>query len=194
MKSSIEQRATKFVHDIYPFIKNCKSVGDYIERVAIYNKVTHRKVKVCNGAVRVCFVLSDYCVKIDFNAYGADCYGGCEDEYNFYKYAEEVGYDYLFAYINKIEVCGRTWYVMERINNTCSEDYEWEYAENLVDVDECAWLQQNCQDLHNNNFGFKNGRVVIVDYAYNKLFKERVDYYGESEEETHDSCNSYQET
>lgn len=167
MKSSMEQRAKKFIQSIYPFIKNCEYPDEYIARVSAYNRITHRHVEVHYGMARVCLVLSDYCVKIDINHSRVSIYGGCEDEYRFYQFAKDEGYDYLFARVEAVEACGRTWYVMERVGRIGLYKYDSTYAPELVDGDEETWLNLYCGDLHNENFGFKQGRLVIVDYARN---------------------------
>jgi hypothetical protein len=167
MKSSMEQRAKKFIQSIYPFIKNCEYPEDYRKRVHAYNEITHRHVEVHNGMSRVCLVLSDYCVKIDINRSRTDSYGGCESEYTLYQIAVNEGYDYLFARVEAVEACGRTWYVMERVGNIGLSKYSSTYAYELVSVGEATWLDLHCCDLHNENFGFRNGRIIIVDYAMN---------------------------
>ena len=169
MKTSFDSRACKFIHDIYPFIKNCHDVESFQKQVRIYNSVTHRKVKVAYGMARICLICSDYCIKIDYSSYGCETYGGCENEYQFYRFAQKEGYDYLFAKVVKVEIFNKEWYIMERINNIGLEEYECNYAEELVSYEESDWLKTYCHDLHNENFGFKNGRCIIIDYAMNHI-------------------------
>jgi hypothetical protein len=45
------------------------------------------------------------------------------------------------------------------------DDYYMEF----VTSEEQDWLDDHIHDLHSGNYGFKNGKLVIVDYAWNNF-------------------------
>jgi hypothetical protein len=176
MKNDYKVRAFNFLKSLYPYIEG--SLNDPYEcadGVMAFNEEKHRKVGVAWGSVRVAFISSDYVVKYDYDEVYAKRYGGCEDEEEFYKFAKEKGFENLFAEISSFEYMGRTFYVMPRVNMRASQ--EGGRAEYYLDGAELEFVDNYLYDLHDENFGWKNNRLVIFDYAYN-VFMEQKNYKG----------------
>lgn len=166
MKSSYIVRARQFAWDIYPFIRECKTVSDYEEAVENFNIINHRKVRVACGQTRVVLITSDYVLKIDYGT-RQELYGGCENEHRAYQKVYNDGYAYLFARITPVMVNEKVYYIMPRIERIGAEFNDWNEAYDVVNDDESEYLYENFRDLHYENFGTRKGRPVIVDYAYN---------------------------
>lgn len=166
MKSDYVVRAKKFIEKVYPYIE--KDINDVIkvhQGINRFNKDYHRNVIFCSGAVRIALVTSDYVVKWDYSDYWKTQFGGCADELKNYRQAVEDGYGYLFAKITRVRCCGKTFYVMPRINNIGKaywnlEPDEEEYIENEICI----------EDLHEENYGSYKGKTIIIDYAFVKRY------------------------
>lgn len=165
MKSSYVKRARKFMEMFLPYLTdwNTRSIE---EAVTKFNLEKHRDVKYYHGLTRRCLVTSDYAVKWDYNPTGCATFGGCENELANYEYANDHGYGYLFATITRIKVNGRTFYVMPRIKKLAlgSKYYN---PDDLLTEDELCFIydEMNLMDLHDENWGWLNGRVTLIDYA-----------------------------
>jgi len=165
MKSSYMVRARQFAQEIYPYISDCKSVEDFEWAVEVFNRFNHRAVKVANGLTRVALITSDYVLKIDYGTRQKD-FGGCADEYRAYQRVFKDGYADLFARISAVMVNEKVYYIMPKIDRI-GEEYNGDIeALDVVDADANDYLWEHFRDLHCNNFGWKNGNPVIVDYAY----------------------------
>lgn len=166
MRNYIE-RAEDFIKAIYPFI--CDSLHD---RCAVFNAVRdfnatyNRKVICRHGCVRIALITSDYVVKFDYNEEEVPFLGGGEKEVRIYNMAKEDGFDYLFAPITPYEYEHNTFYIMPRINGIGREEYDDNYAEELMTEEESEYISElGLSDLHNYNFGFRKGKICLVDYA-----------------------------
>ena len=164
IKSSYEVRARRFIEQFYGYICDCHSTGDFYDAVEAFNRAYHRKVYCSNGCTRIAFITSDYVIKIDMpDIYEDDkIFGTCEDEIEFYNYAKNCGYEYLFAKIELYKYNNMTFYIMPRIYGV---GYKNGHAEDYLEDEEYDFVHNYCSDTHNENFGFKNGHVVIIDYA-----------------------------
>lgn len=167
MKSDYITRAKKFITGFLPYLDQYGD--DYIRQaVNAYNTAKHRHVQYYFGIARRCLCLSDYAVKWDYNECAVERYGGCEMEVTNYQLARRYGYEYLFAEITRIEVCGRVFYIMPRITtlamNANIDEY---YPEERLTAEEHRFIYDTMglQDLHNENWGFLHGKVIIIDYA-----------------------------
>lgn len=166
MKSSYEVRARRFLHEIYPFIKDCVTCGDYCLAVDKFNEVFHRAVRVRHGLTRIAIITSDYVIKIDCgNPINIMRFGGCESEYYKYRKAVKDGYGYLFAKISPAMCGSKVAYIMPRIPDVGSEHSGYEDIYYWLSQEENDYVYDLCQDLHYENYGWKNGYPVIVDYA-----------------------------
>jgi hypothetical protein len=164
MKSSYEIRARKFAQMIYPFITGCVTVDDYENAVENFNVMFHRNVRMAHGQTRIVLITSDYVLKIDYGKYGKR-WGTCEDERKAYCKAVRDGYAHLFAKTVPYMVNERVFYIMPRINRIGAEYNGWDDAYDYVNGADYDYLYDNFRDLHYENFGWKNRRPVIVDYA-----------------------------
>ena len=161
MKSNYIIRAQKFIKSIAAYITDCNEVRtiEFGVQRYLYDH-PNRKVSVNYGATRVVMITADYVVKVDYN--GDDWFGNCETELEHYTQACEAGYGEYFAEITKFTYDGRDFYIMPRIGNIDEEDDDVYYH---CPTEFAHWLYDHLSDLHSGNYGWKNGHVVIFDYA-----------------------------
>lgn len=171
MKSDYKVRAIKFIKQIAPFFEDCLSPYDYENAVKEFNRKYNRKVICANGVSRIAFITSDYVIKIDYNERCVAYAGGCEDEVQFYQFAKNCGFEYLFAAIEKVVVGGRDYFIMPRINGVGK--FSSCYANEYLCGDDLEFIENYLGDLHNENFGWKNHHVVIIDYAWNQFRSDK---------------------
>ena len=78
--------------------------------------------------------------------------------------AKKEGFDYLFCPITHYEYNSRNYYIMPKINGVgrADDNHAWHY----MTEKESTWCADHglC-DLHSDNFGFRKGKLCIVDYA-----------------------------
>ena len=120
-----------------------------------------------NGSTRFAFIISDYVLKVDYKAIKA--YGNSETELKAWDFICKHGMEEYFAEITKYtSKSGITFYIMPRIKHVGEYDEDW-FFEALYETDIVAYgfIQDNFCDFHENNFGFKNGHPVMIDYAWN---------------------------
>jgi hypothetical protein len=159
-KSSYEVRAERFIKMIAPFLITCRSIDDYYCAVNTFNFRYHRAVIMKHGISRIALITSDYVIKITYDE--ESDFGTCEDERLMYEEAKLAGFDYLFAQITHVEYEGKDYYIMPRINGIGKyEDDAFEY----MTEEENDWVSNRIYDLHNKNYGWKNGHVVLIDYS-----------------------------
>ena len=167
--SSYEVRAIRFIHQIFPYFKDCKCCEDYQWAVMKFNRDCSRSVKFDHGQTRVAFMTSDYVVKLDYNPIGVQRWGGCEEEHKFYEYAFREGYAYLFAKIKPYYYRGIVFYIMPRVKGIGKYLYD---ADEYMADHEVSWCwNSGLRDLHNFNYGWKNGNIIIIDYGANQYRK-----------------------
>jgi len=165
MKSDYKVRARHFLEEIWPYIENCGNEPyQYRQAMRKYNFHKSRHVLVGSGCVRVALVTSDYVIKFDYCPEEARRVGGCADEYKFYQFAKERGYGYLFAETTPYEFHGRMFYIMPRVDGIGR--YE-NYIQDYLDESDRDFVEEYLYDMHEGNYGWKNGYPVIVDYACN---------------------------
>lgn len=164
MKSNYIVRASKFMRDFFPYMRKC---GNIEEAVRVFNETKHRAVKFAKGATRYVLITSDYVVKWDYKGGMASAFGGCREEYTVYEKVKNSGYGYLFAPITPIEVRGRTFYIMPRVRELAVDSGRYYYPEEILSEDETDYLYDvvGLQDLHDENWGFVDGQVTLIDYA-----------------------------
>lgn len=161
-KSSYVVRAQRFIRQIYDYIADCTTPEEFCDAIDIFNKENHRKVDVSWGATRIVLITSDYVIKIDYDREQIQEWGGCADEYRFYQYAEDCGYEYLFAAIEPYEYGDKTFYIMPRIYGI---GHLSGYATDYLSDNEYNFVVNHVNDLHDENFGIKNKHIIIIDYA-----------------------------
>lgn len=164
MRSYIE-RAKDFIKDIYPFIETKPfNIGMVEVAVFAYNKANHRNVLVKSGSVRIALITSDYVVKYDYSPCNAETYGGCEQELKMYNLAKEQGFDDLFAEITHFQYGELNFYIMPRITGIGKDRFS-EADDFMTQEERDFCYDAGLCDLHYYNFGFRKGRICIVDYA-----------------------------
>lgn len=164
MKSSYVIRAMQFAEQIYPFICDCKTIDDYEVAVDNFNVIYNRKVSVAHGMTRIVLITSDYVLKIDYGTNGRR-WGGNADEVKGYSIAHKYGYAYLFARPTSYMVNERVFYIMPRIYGVDCDKSEGEDVYYHVTEEEEDFLYDHFADLHSGNYGWKDDRPVIFDYA-----------------------------
>lgn len=164
MRSYIE-RAKDFIKDIYPFIEDDPFTVETVEAtISDYNWAKRRNVLVKSGSVRIALITSDYVVKYDYSPCHAAIYGGCEQELKMYNFAKQQGFDDLFAEITHFQYGELDFYIMPRINGIGKDRFA--EANDFMSEEECDFCEDaGLCDLHYYNFGFRKGRICIVDYA-----------------------------
>ncbi len=168
MKTSYIVRAKKFINTIFPYIYSCHNSVAMVRRIIDnYNMDHRRNIIVCHGATRIVLVTSDYVIKWDYDEYNVNKYGGCAREYDVYSLACNEGYEYLLAECTSIEKEDMIFNIMPRYN--MREDEYKPYFEEVLNDDECKWLEENIGDLHDNNYTIVNGTIIIIDYACPKI-------------------------
>lgn len=166
MRTSYEERAKKFIALLNPYIKGCRAVYQFENAIDRFNTDYHRNVVVAFGSTRIAFITSDYVIKINYHGWGEGTFGGCADEVKMYRYAQKQGYAHLLAKITPYRGgYNRTFYIMPKISNIRDGANDAEYY--LSDEEEEKWLCKNIGDRHCLNYGWKDGHIVMIDYAYN---------------------------
>ena len=158
-----EERAKDFIKEAFDYLSGAHPATVRAD-MEIFNRANSRHVQVKNGIARIALITSDYVVKYDYDEDEVESVGGGESEVSLYAHAVEEGFDYLFAKVTRYEYRGRKFYIMPRIHGVGKDD--WNYADHYMTADEESFCNRHdlC-DLHGNNYGFRNGKVCIVDYA-----------------------------
>ena len=172
MKKSYIERAMHMAELLSSYMENGnKNESIYVRcKMAAfeYNR-RHSRSAMCfdNGSTRFAFIISDYVLKVDYREIKS--FGNSETELEAWDFICENGMEEYFAEITKYtSKSGITFYIMPRIKNVGEYDEGWLF-ETLYETDIVAYdfIQDNFCDFHENNFGIKNGRPVIIDYAWN---------------------------
>lgn len=170
MKSDYRMRAAKLCRLLDHYIASCRTETDFSRAVTAFNLMHHRHVIFEHGISRAVFITSDYVIKIDA---WESTFGGCKDEYMVYQQAKKDGYEYLFAEITPFCYNNHMFFIMPRIKvSGMTKEYS---IDEYLNWDEWTYLSQHVDDLHDGNWGMKNNRVVVFDYAC------RNTYYDEDE-------------
>ena len=170
MRKSYEERARKFLEKIYPYIQNCKDNFDFSLAIRNFNHDCKRNVKCSYGSTRIVMICSDFVIKVDYNGWGAGQFGSSKDEVRMYRQAKKDGFEYLFAKITPVRKgYNRTFYIMPKINGIGKKEYDADY---YLEGDEYDYIYENIGDLHNHNYGWKDGHIVMIDYAYNSTLRD----------------------
>lgn len=168
MKNNYEVRAQKFIHKIFPIIKDIMNDPYEVEdAIDLFNVTHHRNIRVHYGDARIALLTSDYVVKYTYDPETEFEIGGGENEMELYAQAVRDGYAHLFAEIGRYNYKGISFYIMPRIKHIGEYRNLYKHADFFMTDDEANWCEEHhLTDLHCNNYGFRNGKVCIVDYAY----------------------------
>ena len=172
MKKSYIERAMQMAELLSSYMENGNKIESIYNRCRMaafeYNK-RHSRSAMCfdNGSTRFAFIISDYVLKVDYNIIKS--FGNSETELKAWDFICKNGMEEYFAEITKhVSKSGITFYIMPRIKHVGEYDEEWLF-ETLYETDIVAYyfIQDYFYDFHENNFGFKNGHPVMIDYAWN---------------------------
>ena len=161
MKSYVV-RAYYFAKYIFSRVNNIYNEGEVIDAMNEARKHFHLHANFTFGSSRYAIVTKDFVIKWDRN----DCYeiGLCEDELRMYEWSVKCGYEYLLAKITPIYFNNMFFYVMPTILKTDPRENGGDISDYLDEM-EYWWVQSNIRDLHGYNWGLKDDRPVIIDYA-----------------------------
>lgn len=167
MKKSYIERAQNFM---IRYIKWCeRNYYSYNEKETIMFYCNLRSnsrilVKFAGGSCRASFITSDYCIKIEFKGTHADEYGGNDSEiWAWENYINGSGFEYLFAKPTEFSYNGCYCEIMPRIKGVGMGSCD---VYNYLNTKEIEFVEKHFDDMHLYNYGFKNRRPVIIDYAY----------------------------
>ena len=174
MKSDYRVRAAKFLKDIFPYICDCLTDRfDVQQAVVCYNVDKHRSVLFSNGIARIALITSDYVIKWDYDKeYAYEC-GGCADEHKAFMKAKEAGYDYLLAESTLVEYQGYYFTIMPRIKYIGFRAQKRLGIEYYLTEDEFNWVTDFNKDIHSYNWGIRDGKACLIDYAMSDEVAER---------------------
>lgn len=161
MKTDYRVRAEKFARTVAKEFTNCKTVYDFENTAKAYNKAHHCAMKIKNGASRVVIIRSDYVIKFPRPDYQNNWAGNNETEKMVYDKAVKDGFAYLLAEITLIDIDGVKVAIMPRIKEIGK--YYWD--QNLTN-EERWWVCNHIGDLHGRNYGYRDGKICIIDYAF----------------------------
>lgn len=173
-----KRHARDFIRAFAPYCEKVMRMPDRVFRFGgytpsqerhFYEAVARRfnarwgtNIVVAAGASRVVFIGDDFVVKIDRHCEE----GTCDTEMNRYEEAREEGMEeYLLpmeVYVRK----GLNFYIMPRAVAAFEELGEDAILENFVSTDVFNWLYDFVYDLHWWNWGFWEGRAVVLDYSW----------------------------
>lgn len=163
-KTSYITRAQYFIHQIAQYINSEDyTLDDIAYQVDRFNLMYHRHVIFAHGATRFALITSDYVIKVDYNGWQIAHFGGCENEMQVYNMAKRDGMAHLFAEITPYIYEGIAYYIMPRVNGIGRyDDDAWEY----MTEEESDWCSDHgIFDLHNENYGWHQGHIVLIDYG-----------------------------
>ena len=176
MKSDYRIRAKKFLKSIFPYIDGYMwDFDDVCYQVEKYNEDKKRHVIVSCGSARIALIISDYVIKWDYDDTCVKEIGGCNDEYHAYQEAAKAGYEYLLAEATLIEYNGISFMIMPRIKNIGRINNGGDIAIYLT-RDEYKWVRKFNKDIHSYNWGIRNGKACLIDYAFSQEVWIRNDY------------------
>ena len=172
MKKSYIERAMRMAELLSSYMEgynNNESIYVRCKMAAFeYNKRHSRSSMRCdNGSTRIAFIISDYVLKVDYNTIKS--FGNSETELEAWNFIRENGMEEYFAEITKyVSKSGITFYIMPRIKHVGEYDSEW-FFDILyeTDIEAYSFIKDYFCDFHEENFGFKSGHPVVIDYAWN---------------------------
>ena len=186
MKVDYEVRALKFAKVLVTLFANCATYYDFVAAVELYNKTHTRKLCYASGVSRFAVMRADYVIKFDMapEAGWEDGRAGNNDtELQVYETAVADGMEYLLAKTTIAHVGNRDVAIMPRISHV--DDYD-RYWREYCTAEEARWLDLHLRDLHDGNVGYRNGKVCVIDYAW--------DATREIEDDSWDYCVTEEDT
>lgn len=174
MKSDYRSRAIRFLRAIIPYLDNDIFNPDEVEeKICEFNRAKNRKIVVSWGSARIALITSDYVIKWDYDRDNVHEIGGCADEYYAYQQAKEQGFGYLLAESTLIMVNDIEFSIMPRISYVGPQYHYKGSIENYLTEEEFDWLTRFSKDLHHYNWGIRQGKACVIDYAMTNEVYER---------------------
>lgn len=169
-KTPYEVRAYRFAAMLCKLFVGCQYLEDYLTAIKAYNKTHSMKLVYHFGVSRIAILRADYVVKFAMvpdevwdNGDGSCRAGDNDTEYEVYQRAVRDGFAYLLAKTTPVVINGHSIAIMPRIDHVGDESRLW--WECVTDK-EYDWLTDNVNDLHSGNVGYRNGKPVVIDYAW----------------------------
>ena len=167
MKKSYIERAQNFM---IRYICWCEKNGysyneiDTIRHYCCLRSNRRILASFAGGSCRASFVTSDYCIKIEFKGTRAEEYGGNDSEiWAWENYIKGSSFEYLFAKPTEFSYNGCYCEIMPRIKGVGTG---CDYVHYYLNEEESEFVSNYFMDMHIHNYGFKNRRPVIIDYAF----------------------------
>lgn len=171
-KTSYETRGINKGLQLCKVFMGCETLSDFEFCIRRYNATHKRPLRYAHGVSRITILEKDFVIKFDYrntSGWWADGRAGSnasEAEFYFIK-AVEAGMTHLFAkptYVSDVKT-RRSFSVMPFIEGVGDSERWWCY---YCSPDEEEWLNENVNDLHSHNVGYRDGKVCIIDYAWEK--------------------------
>lgn len=166
MKSDYESRALKTIALLLALFDGCESLDDFTYAIDWYNLTHSRQLKYAHGVSRFAIIRADYVIKFDMTpgeGWESGIAGNNTSEARVYNRAVKDGMAHLLAKPTVVDMGGRTITIMPRISGVNDEERYWvSYCTN----EEREWLNSHVGDLHEGNVGYRNGKVCVIDYAW----------------------------
>ena len=173
MKSDYRVRAMNFLRSIFPYIEGCMWDFDDVKyQVEKYNDDKKRHVLVSCGSARIALITSDYVIKWDYDSGCVNEIGGCDDECRAYREAKRAGYEYLLAEVTPVSYQGLSFVIMPRIEKV-GRYYNGGNIQLFLTREEYEWVFKFDKDIHSYNWGIRNGKACLIDYAMTEEVMER---------------------
>lgn len=173
MKSDYRVRARKFLKSFWKYLVTVDLHDMYQVEYALQRYVCDhpsRRVDLCSGSARMALVTADYVIKWDYDEENIEEIGGCDSEQWVYENAKRAGFAHLFAEVTPYYFEGYEFVIMPRIPNIGRVAHErlhcMDISEMLTEAEEDYINSIHLTDLHSYNWGIKNHKPVIIDYAY----------------------------
>lgn len=176
MKSDYRVRAMNFLRSIFPYIDGYMwDFDDVVYQVEKYNADKKRHVIATCGSARIVLITSDYVIKWDYDNDYVEEIGGCDDEYHAYQEAAKAGYEYLLAEATLIEYNGFSFMIMPRIERIGRNNNGGDIRLFLT-KEEYKWVFKFDKDIHSYNWGIRDGKACLIDYAFSRDVFNRNGY------------------
>lgn len=162
MKTTYEERAINFIKkSLVPLI----SLYHFPEvAVRQYNKKhQNRPLKTAHGATRMVIIRSDYVIKINTDLDTE--WGNNTTEVKAYEFAQENGFEYLFAKptMFTVDKLGIEFEIMPRVKHGIGREDKW-WGKYLTN-EEFDFVNNFFRDLHEYNVGYFKEKPIFIDYA-----------------------------
>lgn len=160
-----EIQAKALLQKLYPYIGHLADVWDIMNAVADFNYKNQTQIELKYGSTRIALICDDFVIKFNYDGWGSDTFGNGASEVRMYRKAVKDGFGYLFAPIVPVRKgYNRTFYIMPKIHDIGKYDNN---AGKFLKKKEREYISHNVGDTHSENYGWENGHVVLIDYAYN---------------------------